>query len=86
MFRIWKRMVKILAAGPGRAGQAEPSSFDSLPYIDNDTLDHFLAEPGNLELLPVDPTEYRPEIQRMIVSAFFHEASTRAKEVQIERA
>ena len=38
--------------------------------------------PGNLERLPVDPTEYRPEFQRLIVSAFFHEASTRAKHVE----
>lgn len=80
MFRILRKMTDAWAA-EGSRSPSEPSSFESLPYIDNETLDHFLAEPANVELLPVDPYEYRPEIQRLIVSAFIHEASQRAKEV-----
>ncbi len=81
MFRIWKKRRKLPPAGPRRA-RGEPDYFASLPFIDNETLDQFLADPGNLERLPVDLTEYRPEFQRLIVSAFFHEASTRAKHVE----
>lgn len=81
MFRIWKKRRKFPPAGPRRV-RGEPDYFASLPFIDNETLDQFLADPGNLERLPVDPTEYRPEFQRLIVSAFFHEASTRAKHVE----
>jgi hypothetical protein len=81
MLRIWRKKTEILAAERPLAIEHEPAPFDSLPYIDNETLDRFLAEPANVELLPVDPYEYRPELQRLIVSAFFHEASTRAKEV-----
>jgi len=60
---------------------AEPD-YGSLPFIDNETLDQFLADPWSVELLPVDPYDYRREIQRMIVSAFLHEASQRAKEIE----
>ena len=82
MFRIWKKRKKITAGNPGRALRGGSDYFENLPFIDNETLDQFLADPGNLERLPVDPTEYRPEFQRLIVSAFFHEASTRAKHVE----
>jgi hypothetical protein len=82
MFRIWKKRQKISAGPHLRAARGEPDDFENLPFIDNETLDQFLADPENLERLPVDPTEYRPEFQRLIVSAFFHEASTRAKRVE----
>jgi len=82
MFRIWKKRLKIAAGGARRARGGEPDYFANLPFIDNETLDQFLADPDNLERLPVDPTEYRPEFQRLIVSAFFHEASTRAKRIE----
>jgi hypothetical protein len=82
MFRIWKKRQKISAGRHIRAARGEPDYFENLPFIDNETLDQFLADPENLERLPVDPTEYRPEFQRLIVSAFFHEASTRAKRVE----
>lgn len=81
MFRIWRKVAHGWVSGNTGTGTCEPSSFENLPYIDNETLSHFLAEPANVELLPVDPRDYRPELQRLIVSAFFHEASTRAKEV-----
>ena len=81
MFRFWKR-AGILAAEPVRAPQDEPTSFDSLPFIDNESLDRFLADPDNIDRLPVDPSDYRPAIQRMIVNAFLHEAAERAKEVE----
>ncbi|MCC6947032.1 MAG: hypothetical protein IT539_04615 [Bradyrhizobiaceae bacterium] len=60
---------------------AEPD-YGHLPFIDNETLDQFLADPWSVELLPVDPYDYRREIQRMIVSAFLHEASHRAKQIE----
>jgi hypothetical protein len=81
MFRIWRKKAEILVAERPRAIESQPAPFEHLPFIDNETLDRFLAEPANVELLPVDPYEYRPELQRLIVSAFFHDASTRAKEV-----
>jgi hypothetical protein len=81
MFRMWRK-VQILAAEPAPAPQENAASFDHLPFIDNETLDQFLADPDNIDRLPVDPSEYRPEIQRMIVSAFLHEASTSAKEIE----
>jgi hypothetical protein len=84
MFGIWRK-AKIRLEKP-EAELREPGPFDSLPYIDNDTLDEFLADPDNLGRLPVDPTEYRPEIQRMIVSAFLHEASRQAKVIEHARA
>jgi hypothetical protein len=81
MFRMWRK-ADILVAEPIPAPQGEPASFDILPFIDNETLDQFLSEPDNIDLLPVDPSEFGPEIQRMIVSAFLHEASTTAKEIE----
>jgi hypothetical protein len=82
MFRMW-RMAGAFAAAPKPAPQDEHAPFEHLPFIDNETLDQFLADPGNIERLPVDPSEYSPSIQRMVVSAFLHEASTQAKEVEI---
>ena len=82
MFRIWKKWAMFPVAETVRAARGEAECFANLPFIDNETLDQFLASPGNIERLPVDPTDYRPEFQRMIVSAFFHEASTRAKEIE----
>jgi hypothetical protein len=81
MFRMWRK-AKVALEKPDPADAKEPGPFDSLPYIDNDTLDEFLADPENLDRLPVDPSDYRPEIQRMIVSAFLHEASRHAKVIQ----
>jgi len=60
----------------------EPERYGNLPFIDNETLDQFLADPWSVELLPVDPYDFRREIQRMIVSAFLHEASQRAKQIE----
>jgi len=81
MFRMWRK-ADILVAEPIPAPPGEPASFDNLPFIDNETLDRFLSDPGNIDLLPVDPSDYGPEIQRMIVSAFLHEASTQAKQIE----
>jgi hypothetical protein len=88
MFRILKKTAEVLGAKhirkkPRPLADSPVGPFEQLPFIDNETLDHFLSEPANVELLPVDPHEYRPEIQRMIVSAFFHEASMRAKRVEM---
>jgi hypothetical protein len=82
MFRIWKKRRKISAGPHVRPTRGGQNYFENLPFIDNETLDQFLAVPENLERLPVDPTDYRHEFQRLIVSAFFHEASTRAKRVE----
>lgn len=80
MFRMWKKA--IFATGPAPVTQGESTPFDILPFIDNETLDQFLADPVNIERLPVDPSDYSPEIRRMVVSTFLHEASTSAKQIE----
>jgi hypothetical protein len=81
MFRK-RRKQDIIVPEPAEIPQVEQVPFESLPFIDNETLDDFLADQDSVELLPVDPSDYRREIQRMIVSAFLHEASTQAKHVE----
>jgi hypothetical protein len=71
----------VLTAARDPAIHGLSAAFDSLPFIDNETLDDFLADQESVELLPVDPREYRRELQRLIVSAFLHTASIRAKQV-----
>jgi hypothetical protein len=56
-------------ASPDEAG---PPTCPALPLVDDDTLDTFLREPAKVGCLPVEPTGYRREFQRMIVSAFLH--------------
>jgi hypothetical protein len=83
MFRKRKRKKQdIIVPEPAETVEAEATPFESLPFIDNETLDDFLADQDSVDLLPVDPYDYRREIQRMIVSAFLHEASTQAKQVE----
>ena len=82
MFRIWRKWTRFPVA-KSRAARRKRGRFDHLPFIDNETLDQFLASPDNIERLPVDPTEYRPEFQRLIVSAYIHEASRRAKRIEM---
>jgi hypothetical protein len=79
MFRMWRK-AGIFAPASNPAPQGGP--FGHLPFIDNETLDQFLADPDNIERLPVDPSDYGPAIRRMVVSAFLHEASTSAKEIR----
>ncbi len=55
------------------AETASPALCPALPLIDDATLDTFLCEPAKVARLPVPPTEYRREFQRMIVSAFLYE-------------
>jgi hypothetical protein len=81
MFRKRKKQ-DIIVPEPAETTPVEQIAFESLPFIDNETLDDFLADQDSVELLPVDPSDYRREIQRMIVSAFLHEASTQAKHVE----
>lgn len=50
-----------------------PAICPALPLVDDDTLDTFLREPAKVARLPVPPTEYRREFQRMIVSVFLHD-------------
>ena len=80
MFRRRKKQQPLIAHPA--AGANEPSAFDGLPFIDNEALDDFLADPQSVGMLPVDPSGYRREIQRMIVSAFLRDASEQAKSVE----
>lgn len=50
-----------------------PAICPALPLVDDETLDTFLREPAKVARLPVPPTEYRREFQRMIVSVFLHD-------------
>jgi hypothetical protein len=52
---------------------ASPATSPALPLVDDETLDTFLREPAKVARLPVPPTEYRREFQRMIVSAFLQD-------------
>lgn len=65
------------AAAPAEAAEeiASPATCPALPLIDDEALDRFLREPAKVGRLPVQPTEYRREFQRMIVSAFLFETS-----------
>jgi hypothetical protein len=47
----------------------------TLPMVDDQTLEAFLAEPRQVGLLPVKPEGFRREFQRLIVSAYLHEAA-----------
>jgi hypothetical protein len=82
MFLKRKKKQEIIVPEPAESVPAETAAFEALPFIDNETLDDFLADQDSVELLPVDPSDYRREIQRMIVSAFLHEASTQAKNIE----
>jgi hypothetical protein len=82
MFRKRKKKQEIIVPEPAETVLAEAPAFEALPFIDNETLDDFLADQDSVELLPVDPSDYRREIQRMIVSAFLHEASRQAKSIE----
>jgi hypothetical protein len=82
MFRKRKKQDIILPEPAAETAEAEPTPFETLPFIDNQTLDDFLSDEDSVDLLPVDPYDYRREIQRMIVSAFLHEASSQAKQVE----
>jgi hypothetical protein len=82
MFRRRKSKQEILIAHPTPAVQQGPAADQSLPFIDNETLANFLADPGSVEMLPVNPNGYSQEIQRMIVSAFLRDASEQAKRVE----
>jgi hypothetical protein len=79
MFRQWSWADRFVSRF--RAGQDEADCFDSLPFIDNESLEDFLADPESVERLPIDPRPFGQEIQRMIVSAYLHEASSRAKTI-----
>lgn len=82
MFRTRKKQDIILPEPAVEIAEVELTPFETLPFIDNETLDDFLADEDSVDLLPVDPYDYRREIQRMIVSAFLHEASSQAKQVE----
>jgi hypothetical protein len=80
MFRQWNWADRFVSKF--RAAQNDADRFDSLPFIDNESLEDFLADEDSVACLPVDPRPYGPEIQRMVVSAYIHEASSRAKPVE----
>jgi hypothetical protein len=83
MFRKRKRKKQeILIAHPAPATPEGTAADQNLPFIDNETLENFLADPGSVDMLPVNPDGYRREIQRMIVSVFLRDASERARSVE----
>jgi hypothetical protein len=50
----------------------------TLPLVDDETLEAFLKAPEQVGLLPVKPTGFRREFQRLIVSAYLHDAAKSA--------
>lgn len=60
------------------ADDTAPPTCPALPLVDDATLDTFLREPTMVGHLPVEPTGYRREFQRMIVSAFLYHYDSRA--------
>ncbi|HLL27266.1 MAG TPA: hypothetical protein VKT73_06405 [Xanthobacteraceae bacterium] len=47
----------------------------ALPLVDDETLEAFLNAPERVGLLPVAPTGFRREFQRLIVSAYLRDTA-----------
>jgi hypothetical protein len=45
----------------------------TLPLVDDETLEKFLKVPEQVGLLPVEPSGFRREFQRLIVSAYLRD-------------
>ena len=56
----------------------EAPTCPTLPLVDDATLEAFLKAPEQVVLLPVKPDGFRREFQRLIVSAYLHEAASGA--------
>jgi hypothetical protein len=50
----------------------EAPTCPTLPLIDDEALEAFLQAPERVGLLPVEPSGFRREFQRLIVSAYLH--------------
>jgi hypothetical protein len=47
----------------------------TLPLVDDETLEKFLKAPEQVGLLPVEPSGFRREFQRLIVSAYLRDTA-----------
>jgi hypothetical protein len=53
----------------------EAPTCPALPLVDDETLEKFLQAPEQVGLLPVEPSGFRREFQRLIVSAYLRDAA-----------
>jgi hypothetical protein len=51
----------------------EAPTCPALPLVDDETLEKFLKAPEQVGLLPVEPSSFRREFQRLIVSAYLRD-------------
>jgi hypothetical protein len=53
----------------------EAPTCPALPLVDDETLEKFLQAPEQVGLLPVEPSSFRREFQRLIVSAYLRDTT-----------
>jgi hypothetical protein len=53
----------------------EAPTCPTLPLVDDETLEKFLKVPEQVGLLPVEPSGFRREFQRLIVSAYLRDTA-----------
>jgi hypothetical protein len=53
----------------------EAPTCPALPLVDDETLEKFLKAPEQVGLLPVEPSGFRREFQRLIVSAYLRDTA-----------
>ena len=53
----------------------EAPTCPTLPLVDDETLEKFLKAPEQVGLLPVEPSGFRREFQRLIVSAYLRDTA-----------
>ena len=53
----------------------EAPTCPALPLVDDETLEKFLKAPEQVGLLPVEPSSFRREFQRLIVSAYLRDTA-----------
>jgi hypothetical protein len=53
----------------------EAPTCPTLPLVDDETLEKFLKAPEQVGLLPVQPSGFRREFQRLIVSAYLRDTA-----------
>jgi hypothetical protein len=70
-----KTKTKPKQESPVDAIAIEAPTCPALPLVDDETLEKFLKAPEQVGLLPVEPSSFRREFQRLIVSAYLRDTA-----------